>query len=85
MPAVVEARIAGLRREHPGWGPSRLRWELERAGVVPLPGRSAGVDLAVPVRQLSSDAHPVHEFVCPAVIFMTFTGTCFTDPAWKAP
>jgi transposase InsO family protein len=41
MPAVVEARIAGLRREHPGWGPSRILWELERAGVAPLPGRSA--------------------------------------------
>jgi transposase len=41
MPPLVEARIAGLRRDHPGWGPSRIRWELERAGVVPLPGRSA--------------------------------------------
>jgi len=41
MPPEVEARIAGLRREHPGWGPSRIRLELERAGVVPLPGRSA--------------------------------------------
>jgi transposase InsO family protein len=41
MPAEVEARIAGLRREHPGWGPSRIRWELERARVTPLPGRSA--------------------------------------------
>ena len=41
MPAQVEARIVGLRRDHPGWGPSRLRWELERAGVVPVPGRSA--------------------------------------------
>ena len=30
-----------MRRDHPGWGPSRIRWELERAGVVPLPGRSA--------------------------------------------
>jgi transposase-like protein len=37
MPAQVEARIARLRREHPGWGPSRIRWELERVGVVPLP------------------------------------------------
>ena len=37
----VEARIIGMRREHPGWGPSRIRRELERAGVVPLPGRSA--------------------------------------------
>jgi transposase InsO family protein len=39
--AEVEARIVGLRRDHPGWGPSRICWELERAGVVPLPGRSA--------------------------------------------
>lgn len=41
MPAEVEARIAGMRRDHPGWGPSRIRWELERAPVVPLPGRPA--------------------------------------------
>jgi transposase InsO family protein len=25
----------------PGWGPSRIVWEPERAGVVPLPGRPA--------------------------------------------
>ena len=41
MSAAAEARIVGMRREHPGWGPSRVRWELERAGVAPLPGRSA--------------------------------------------
>ena len=41
MLPVVEARIVGMRRAHPGWGPSRIRWELERAGVAPLPGRSA--------------------------------------------
>ena len=41
MPPVVEARIVGIRREHPGWGPSRIRWQLERAGVEPLPGRSS--------------------------------------------
>jgi transposase InsO family protein len=41
MPAAVEARIVAVRREHPGWGPSRIRWQLERAGVVPLPGRSS--------------------------------------------
>jgi len=41
MPPEVEARIAGMRRDHPGWGPSRILWELERAGVTPLPGRSA--------------------------------------------
>jgi transposase InsO family protein len=41
MPAQVEARIVGMRREHPGWGPSRILFGLERAGAVPLPGRSA--------------------------------------------
>jgi len=41
MLPAVEARIAGIRRAHPGWGPSHIRWELERAGVAPLPGRSA--------------------------------------------
>ncbi len=41
MPAVTEARIVGMRREHPAWGPSRIRWQLEREGVVPLPGRSS--------------------------------------------
>jgi hypothetical protein len=29
-----------MRRDHRGWGPSRVRWELERAGVAPLAGRS---------------------------------------------
>jgi transposase-like protein len=32
MAAVTEARIVGMRREHPGRGLSRIRWELERAG-----------------------------------------------------
>jgi transposase InsO family protein len=41
MAAVIEARIVAMRREHPGWGPSRIRWELEKAGVDPLPGRSS--------------------------------------------
>jgi transposase InsO family protein len=41
MPAAVEARIVGLRRAHPGWGPSRIVWQLERDGVTPLPGRSS--------------------------------------------
>jgi transposase-like protein len=41
MAPVAEARIVALRREHPGWGPSRIRWQLERQGMVPLPGRSA--------------------------------------------
>ena len=41
MPAELEARIAGLRRAHPAWGPSRIRWQLEQQGVEPLPGRSS--------------------------------------------
>jgi transposase InsO family protein len=41
MSAVVEARVLALRRAHPGWGPSRIVWQLERDGVAPLPGRSS--------------------------------------------
>ncbi len=41
MAAEVEARIVGLRRAHPSWGPSRIRWQLEQQGVDPLPGRSS--------------------------------------------
>jgi hypothetical protein len=41
MPAAVEARVVSMRRDHPGWGPSRIRWELELAGAAPLPGRPA--------------------------------------------
>jgi hypothetical protein len=41
MPAAIEARIVSERRDHPGWGPSRIRWELQRVGAAPLPGRPA--------------------------------------------
>ena len=41
MSAVVEARIVAVRVAHPGWGPVRIRWQLEREHVEPLPGRSA--------------------------------------------
>jgi transposase InsO family protein len=36
----VEALICELRRHHPGWGPVRLRHELERGQVTPLPSLS---------------------------------------------
>jgi transposase len=39
--AAVEARVCELRRQHPGWGPQRLRDELERRGIRPLPSRMA--------------------------------------------
>jgi transposase InsO family protein len=41
MLPAVEARIVGMRRAHPGWGPGRIVWELERAGTEPLPGKSS--------------------------------------------
>jgi transposase len=37
--AQVEAAVCQLRRTHPGWGPQRLGYELERAGVLPVPSR----------------------------------------------
>jgi transposase InsO family protein len=41
MSAAAEARVLGVRREHPAWGPSRIVWQLERDGIGPLPGRSS--------------------------------------------
>jgi len=41
MPAVVEARIVELRREHPGWGPRTIGDRLAKEGVEPVPGRSS--------------------------------------------
>ena len=36
----VEARVIGLRREHPGWGPRSIGHQLGKEGVVPLPSLS---------------------------------------------
>jgi transposase len=41
MPPAIEARVLWIRRAHPSWGPSRIVWQLEQQGVVPLPGRSS--------------------------------------------
>jgi transposase InsO family protein len=41
MPPEVEARVVAMRRAHPAWGPDRIRWQLGRDGVEPLPGRSS--------------------------------------------
>jgi transposase InsO family protein len=38
---TVEARIAELRRHHPSWGPVRIRWQLQRENVSPLPSESS--------------------------------------------
>ena len=45
---VVEARVVAMRRAHPAWGPARIRWQLEREGVVRLPGRVECVSGAGP-------------------------------------
>jgi transposase InsO family protein len=37
----TEAAICELRRAHPGWGPRRICHQLGRAGVDPVPSRSA--------------------------------------------
>jgi transposase InsO family protein len=47
MAPETEARILELREAHPGWGPRTLRHQLEREGVVPLPGRSSVYRLLV--------------------------------------
>ena len=41
MATETEVRILELREAHPGWGPRTLRHQLDREGVVPLPGRSS--------------------------------------------
>lgn len=40
MSGVVEARILEMRRAHPGWGPRRILYELQRVGGA-VPSRSA--------------------------------------------
>jgi transposase InsO family protein len=40
MDPLVESRVLSLRDEHPVWGPDRIRHELEREGVDPVPSRS---------------------------------------------
>jgi transposase InsO family protein len=41
MPSEVEAQLCELRRQHPGWGPTRLAYVLAKRGVEPAPSRSA--------------------------------------------
>jgi transposase InsO family protein len=41
IPPETEAAICELRRQHPGWGPRRLEHQLARAGIDPVPSRSA--------------------------------------------
>src|SRR4051794_5249158 len=41
VPADIEAVVCQLRRDHPRWGPRRLRAELARRGISPIPHRSS--------------------------------------------
>lgn len=41
MPAEVEAAALEMRRRNPDWGPRRIVFELRRAGIRPLPGRTS--------------------------------------------
>jgi transposase len=41
MPPEIEARIVGLRREHPGWRSRTILFHLEREDVSPVPGRTS--------------------------------------------
>jgi transposase InsO family protein len=38
---AIESRIVELRRHHPSWGSVRLRYQLQREGVEPLPSDSS--------------------------------------------
>ena len=40
MAADIEALVCELRREHPRWGARRIRFELSRLEVQPVPGRA---------------------------------------------
>lgn len=40
VPPLLEGRIVDMRRAHPRWGARRIRAELGRLGVDPLPARS---------------------------------------------
>lgn len=41
MSPTVEARVVEIRRAHPIWGADRIRYQLERDEVVPVPGRTS--------------------------------------------
>ena len=55
LAVAVEARVCELRRQHPGWGPQRLRDELARRGIEPLPSRAAVYRLLVRNRLITPD------------------------------
>ncbi len=49
LPPHVEERIVALRTEHPGWGPSTLRYHRAREGAAARP-RNRGLNEVMPGR-----------------------------------
>ena len=41
MSPAMEARIVEIRRAHPAWGADRIRYQLQRDGIMPVPGRTS--------------------------------------------
>lgn len=41
MAPATEPRIVALQRDHPSWGPQRVRHELTKEGLDPVPGRTS--------------------------------------------
>ena len=41
MEVHVEAKVLTIRDVHPSWGADRIRYQLQREGVEPLPGRTS--------------------------------------------
>ncbi|MGH2867750.1 MAG: IS481 family transposase [Solirubrobacteraceae bacterium] len=41
MAPAAEVLLVELRRQYPGWGPTRLHFELAQRGMEPLPGRTS--------------------------------------------
>ena len=56
--AEVEALVCEMRRTHPRWGPRRLRAELARRGVSPLPHRSSIYRMLVRFDLVAAQAAP---------------------------
>jgi transposase InsO family protein len=41
MSPAVEAKIVEIRRAHPAWGADRIGYQLEKDGMLPVPGRTS--------------------------------------------
>ena len=60
MPAPVEARIVGMRRDHPGWGPSRIRAGAGAGGRGAAAGAVGGVPETRAMYSITADRADHH-------------------------